>query len=330
VKIVDSRKYKNCSIFDEFQGYFHYIRVLIGAFLAYRRTYRNYLEICRHVFRKWYPVKAVFRNGDQAILTSHSQVSSIALLKNRNNIQLDIPNDIITIKSAPFEKDHKVEITLYGAISNGDVVNIFFQNSVYRSLPVMGKPVIDVGCNIADSALYFAMRGAEKVIGLEPYPKNYNTAMRNIEINNLSDKVDVLLAGCASKSGHVLVDPEIASGYDTHLEYDSKGRIEVPLMTLEQILGTNNLLELKSILKMDCEGCEYDAILSSPERVLQKFSYIQIEYHYGYKNLKNKLEASGFDVLVSKPMIDFSYNPRRVIGYIYAKRNLKAGVNEFP
>lgn len=322
-------KYKNYSIFDEFVGYFYYFKVLISAFFAYRRTYRNYLQICRHIFRKRYPVRAVFKSGHHVILSSHSHVSSIALLQSRNNIQIDIPNDMITLNSVSFGIDHKAEVRLYGAISNGDVVNIFFQNSVYRSLPVMGKPVIDIGCNIADSAVYFAMQGAEKVIGLEPYPKNYSTAIRNIEINDLSNKIFVLLAGCASKSRCVLVDPEICSGYDTHLEQDSKGRIEVPLMTLEQILCENNLLDLKSILKMDCEGCEYDAILSSPERILQKFSHIQIEYHYGYKNLKDKLEASGFDVLVSKPMIDLSYNPRRVIGYIYAKRNLKAAVNEF-
>ena len=311
-------KNRNCSIFDEFLGYFYYFRVLISAFFAYRRTYRNYLQICRHIFRKRYPVKATFRNGDQAILSSHSQVSSIALLQSRNNIQLDIPNDIITLNPVSFEIHDKAEVRLYGAISNGDVVNIFFQNSIYRSLPVMGKPVIDVGCNIADSAIYFAMQGAEKVIGLEPYPKNYNTAIRNIEINNLSNKIVVFLAGCTSKSRTVLVDPEICSGYDTRLEQNSKGGIEVPFMTLEQILCENNLSDLKSILKMDCEGCEYDAILSSPKRILQKFSHIQIEYHYGYKNLKDKLEASGFDVLVSKPMIDLSYNPRRVIGYIYA------------
>jgi FkbM family methyltransferase len=322
-------KNKNCSFFDEFLGYFYYVRILISAFFAYRRTYRNYLQICRHIFKKRYPVNAVFRNGDHVILSSHPQVSSIALLQRRNNIQLDILNDIITLNSVSFKMGHKAEVILYGAISNGDVANIFFQNCVYRSLPVMGKSVIDIGCNIADSAIYFVIQGADKVIGLEPYPKNYNAAKRNIEINNLSNKIIVLLAGCASKSRRVLVDPEICSGYDSHLEQDSNGRIEVPFMTLEQILGENNLSDFKSILKMDCEGCEYDAILSSPERILQKFSHIQIEYHYGYKNLKDKLEASGFDVLVSKPMIDPSYNPRRVIGYIYAQRNLKAAVNEF-
>ena len=71
---------------------------------------------------------------------------------------------------------------------------------------------------------------------------------------------------------------------------------------------------------MDCEGCEYETILSSADDILQKFSHIQIEYHYGYKNLKERLEDSGFNVSVTKPMIDLSYNPRRIIGYIYAVR----------
>jgi methyltransferase FkbM-like protein len=57
------------------------------------------------------------------------------------------------------------------------------------------------------------------------------------------------------------------------------------------------------ILKMDCEGCEYEVILSADEHTLQKFDLVMIEYHYGYgyKNLKQKLERSGFKVRLLAP-----------------------------
>ena len=72
---------------------------------------------------------------------------------------------------------------------------------------------------------------------------------------------------------------------------------------------------------MDCEGCEYESILSASRDVIRSFSHIQIEYHYGYKDLKYKLEENGFIVSVTKPrlvpnVIDGS---RLYIGDIYAR-----------
>jgi hypothetical protein len=75
-------------------------------------------------------------------------------------------------------------------------------------------------------------------------------------------------------------------------------------MNLEGILNENNLISDSSmILKMDCEGCEYEPILSTNESTLRKFSHIMIEYHFGYKNLEEKLEKCGFEVSVTRPQI---------------------------
>lgn len=52
---------------------------------------------------------------------------------------------------------------------------------------------------------------------------------------------------------------------------------------------------------MDCEGCEYEVILSSPVDSLKRFSHILIEYHHGYKDLRDKLVSCGFKVSISKP-----------------------------
>jgi hypothetical protein len=69
---------------------------------------------------------------------------------------------------------------------------------------------------------------------------------------------------------------------------------------------------------MDCEGCEYDVIFSSSKETLKRFSHIQIEYHYGYKNLKEKLEKCGFSVKVTRPVIN-PLNRKYQVGYINAK-----------
>jgi Methyltransferase FkbM domain len=82
------------------------------------------------------------------------------------------------------------------------------------------------------------------------------------------------------------------------------------------------------ILKMDCEGSEYEVILSAEahEQTLQKFDLVIIEYHYGYKNLKQKLERSGFKVSVTRPKIEAwppevsDQRDKLAIGHIFAKK----------
>jgi len=95
-------------------------------------------------------------------------------------------------------------------------------------------------------------------------------------------------------------------------------------------LSLQNLVEkyeIKSgILKMDCEGCEYDSILETANEILQKFSHIQIEYHYGYKNLKEKLESAGFSVKITKPNLYMSPEAlpsKMFFGFLYATNRRK-------
>jgi len=47
------------------------------------------------------------------------------------------------------------------------------------------KIVIDIGASIAESALYFVLRGAKKILCFEPIPKVFAMAKENVELNNL-------------------------------------------------------------------------------------------------------------------------------------------------
>ena len=51
---------------------------------------------------------------------------------------------------------------------------------------------------------------------------------------------------------------------------------------------------------------------------LRKFKRIEIEYHYGYERLKNRLEKAGFKVKYTEPVLAAN-NQNMHIGYIYAK-----------
>jgi FkbM family methyltransferase len=296
---------------------------------VYRHVYRNYFNVLVHIARNNYPIKAIVRNGDYTVLLRDHSQSFYTTFLLFHNISYDVDNNSVRVPYVQSETGDTYPVLLYDAINNGDVVNIFVDN-VYQKLPVKGKILVDVGANIGDSAIYFALKGATKIIALEPFPKNYETAKKNVELNNLSSVVTLLLAGCSGNGGYITMDPTYESGLGGSLVESSRSGIKVPLLTLENILAKSSIRSDDSVvLKMDCEGCEYEGILYATPETLKCFGCIQVEYHFGYKNLKEKLEQCGFSVSVTPPeYLPSTSNPHapktrrktQYVGYLYAMR----------
>jgi len=318
---------RNVSLCDIVLNYLSYLKRLnkfskIKSFLRYRRIYRNYIIVTMNIFRKKYPIKAVMRDGTPIILRNY--LEALTHGGRHQGFEYDINNDTVTLLTLPF--DNKRIITIHGGITNGDINGIFVHN-IYQDLPVKNKTVVDIGGNIADSAIYFALRGATKIICLEPFPNNYQIAKKNIQENNFSNIIQMILAGCSANRGAITIDPDYKSDINSVIKVSKVGT-KVPLLSLEDILKENNIQTISPIvLKMDCEGCEYETILTANESTLQKFNHIMIEYHYGYKNLKEKLQESGFKVSVTRPVIksctpDSTKEKSKVMhGHIFANRD---------
>ena len=185
----------------------------------------------------------------------------------------EISDKKVTI-SMTFQSNNNTKVELHQVTSEGEIIDIFF-NKVYEFLPVQGNIVVDIGANIGDSCIYFALKGATKIFAIEPYPKNYDIANKNIKVNGLTDTVSLKLSGCAAKRGDIRIDPLYQSDHCSRLEDFGQG-VKIPLVTLEDILDENKLWDEKKVLKMDCEGCEYDTILFSDCATLRSFSHIQL------------------------------------------------------
>jgi FkbM family methyltransferase len=306
---------RNISTIDEILSHLFLLRNKIVAVITCRKAYRNFFSVAKHSIKNEFPIEAELRDGTRTSLINRYNVWYYARSINFKGINSNAVNNIVTLSQLPYLEDGKTEIKLYGATFQGDVPYIFYAEE-YDFLQVRGKTVVDVGGNIADAAIYFATKGAKKVVSLEPFPKVYELAKKNIELNNLSDKINLLLAGCSGSLGEITVDPEFDSEIDTRLREFEQG-IKIPLLTLESISKENNIHQKEGVLKMDCEECEYDSILLASEETLQNFSHIMIEYHHGYKNLKQKLEKSNFHVRATRP--NAAEGGQRV-GYIYAKQ----------
>lgn len=184
---------------------------------------------------------------------------------------------------------------------DGDIYRAFV-NEDYLWLRAKEHVVIDIGAGVGDSALLFALWGAEKVYAFEPFPSRFEKAKENVIANNLQHKIELYNSGVGSPSQIVLDSdyiPSNSSNVSNHTSKVQGQRVEIQdLKSIVEMTNSRNL-----ILKMDCEGCEYSAIMEASCDVLQNFEQIQMEYHYGYKNIQKKLEECGFLVSHTKPKL---------------------------
>jgi FkbM family methyltransferase len=174
-----------------------------------------------------------------------------------------------------------------------------FITAVYN-IDIKGKVVLDIGANVADTPIYFVGKGAKKVIGVEPFPVTYQLARENVNRNNLSNKIKLVNAAIGGKPGSLkLTNAHIDTGSINALKVDNKGSTfgttNVPITTLARLVKKYHLKD--AVLKLDCEGAEYDAIMSADIETLRIFSDVIIEYDYGgIEEIKDKMQSASFYV----------------------------------
>jgi FkbM family methyltransferase len=196
-----------------------------------------------------------------------------------------------------------------------DIVFENFVGGAYDDLDIDNKVVIDVGAGVGDTAILFSLRGAKRVIALEPFPSLYKKALINIKINDVEDKVSLINAGLGSLDGEVYAELSDVCGYYL-FKPGYEHNVKVRMYTLNSLIKEFGI-ERGSILKVDCEGCEYETILNARLEDLKVFDQIIIEYHNGYVELKRILEDAGFETII-KPIRSVR-QPVEKQGYIVAK-----------
>jgi hypothetical protein len=288
---------------------FSRLRTYIGVFHASRRVFENHLAVLLEYFtyKRLSPQRTIrvkCRSGDARPLAP-SEIHKL-LLGLRTGVVAGYcckDNTVVLYNNtkAPLPEILKIDLEapLYGWRYNSKgfwelnevkmkhvtttVIEVFNKRYYDRLKHVEGRTVVDIGAGVGDSTVYFALRGAGRVIALEPIEEYYRELVENIKLNNIEDRV-IVLNECA--------------GTDT-------------LATLTNRYDIN-----EGVLKIDCEGCEYTVLAETPINILKKFKEILIEYHGSPKPLARKLIKAGFKVTVEPPWTTMNNQP---VGFIYAE-----------
>lgn len=183
-------------------------------------------------------------------------------------------------------------------------------------LPEGNVVIVDIGAHVGFYALYVSQINRHaKIFSFEPVSENYNLLKENIAKNSLDNvKAFNLAVGGQIGEGRIFCFRDQSA----HSIYKKSEKSEVVnCTTLDDIIKDNDIQKI-SVLKLDCEGAEYDILNKASDSSLEKIDRICMEYH-GITDeheeldaLKNTLICKGFKI----EEIPTSDN----LGMIYAKR----------
>ncbi len=185
--------------------------------------------------------------------------------------------------------------------------------------------LLDIGMNVGVTSLFFANRpNVEKIIGFEPFPATFRFSQDNFNINKqLSSKIQSYNFGISNRCSREKWKYNLkykgsvgfnGLGKNFNVPEDTISEEWIELVDIRKIfdeyIHLNN--DLKLIVKIDCEGSEYEIIKSlSDSDMLEYIDILFIEWHFqGPDILLKELIKNGFRCLC--------FNCAYEIGMIYA------------
>jgi FkbM family methyltransferase len=189
--------------------------------------------------------------------------------------------------------------------------------------------VIDIGAGIGDFSIYAAYgRPKTWVYAYEPFPDSYEFLKKNLALNDIKN-VEALQEAVWSKAGELVLDISGEEPLQAASSEEGQGAmktrehtVEVPAVSLETVLNRHGLARV-DLVKLDCEGAEYEILMKASPGILARIQRIVMEYHtidenYNRETLVEFLESAGYRVAWQENYVHDD------IGYLYAERDAGA------
>lgn len=199
-------------------------------------------------------------------------------------------------------------------ITNDIFLEIFQSNSYLKFIRTPPNTLVDVGGHFGFFSSQIALKYPKcRILAFEPAPLTFNVLKQNISLNNL-ENVELFNIAVGSQEGVISFfesdQHECSSLFE--LKKGTK-KIDVPITTLENIIN-DKALDVIDILKLDCEGAEFDIIQNSIATLSRSVKCVICEYHIGLgkdkeleRDLVVPLQTAHFLVKTHKINSDLGY-----------------------
>lgn len=172
-----------------------------------------------------------------------------------------------------------------------------------------GDNVIDIGANVGSFAILAAsMVGTTgKVFAFEPAGATFSRLKRNIELNEFKN-ITAINAAVGSADGEIKLYLGDRSAYASMLQQVGGQTETVRARTLASVIKELGLDRVK-LLKLDCEGAEYDILDGLTMETARKIDQISMEVHkipgHETAEIPQTLERLGFVTHDTYPLVAF-------------------------
>jgi FkbM family methyltransferase len=182
---------------------------------------------------------------------------------------------------SPYVFRNGARLKLVNPIDHAPVIEIFLREE-YGQIPD-GAVVLDLGASIGTFSVYATTtaRGVT-VYAYEPFPASYALMRANVSLNGGDSGVHCFNVAVA---GEERVRELFLSGTDYYYPTlaatptsTATQAIQVECTTLPRILDANSLDHV-DLLKLDCEGAEYEILYATPRPYFDRIAGIRMEYH---------------------------------------------------
>ena len=165
--------------------------------------------------------------------------------------------------------------------------------------------ILDIGSNIGASILFFHEQfPTARIYGFEPHPETFRVLQKNVE--SLSS-VEVFNYGLGAANANISV-PFDGADFSRFMSKDKTADWSGPLTpTACQIKNADDVIRNLSLtkvdlIKIDCEGAEYDVLTTLPPDLLRQCKWIVGEMHDESAFQLLALLAPHFDLDLKKRM----------------------------
>ena len=190
--------------------------------------------------------------------------------------------------------------------------------------------IIDVGANVG----FFTMFAVSKypnctVYAYEPIKSNFQQPLINKGPNSTNKiycfnkalcghsgtiKISFDTTDSFTTSATILNSNEIENKLSKTKQYENIKSIEVPCLRLCDVFEEHKIDQC-DLLKLDCEGAEYEVLYNAPEEVLSNIDQMAIEVHEGKGSNENLFSLKKFLTTCHFELFQFVDKPHMLWAY---------------
>jgi FkbM family methyltransferase len=175
-----------------------------------------------------------------------------------------------------------------------------------KTLPAVPEDgtVVDIGAGLGDFAIHMAWKHPQrKIIAFEPFAESFQMLEENLRLNGIGN-VRCYSFAIGAQSGPMLLQTAAAEPVQHSTasagKAQTRGALQVSGLSLDDAFRAAQV-DRCHLLKVDCEGGEYDLFFSASKETLSRIDCISMEYHdcvtwHSHADLEDFFRQRGFSI----------------------------------